>query len=264
MTTMRIAATAMLLASTLAASLSQAADPKAGWDADVRKFDDAYWAAYNKCDVPALTAMSSDDLEFYHDAGGLLRGRAQFAEAMSKNICANPSRKVRREAVASTVQIFPMMANGVLYGAVIEGNHRFYNSSTGTPEVLSELGRFTSLLVLKDGGWKLARGLSYAHAPAQAEVKLAEVTAAPKSLDLLAGTYTAKDKMVLTVKAAGNRLMVLAGGSTFELYPTSDNNFAMKERDIKVSFTVDGAGRGQALVVRERGAIVAEASAAAR
>lgn len=261
---MKLAVTALLLASALTSPLTHAAGPQAGWDTAVRSFDDAYWTAYNKCDVATLTAMSSDDLEFYHDAGGLLRGKAAFASAMSKNICANPSRKVRREAVAATVQVFPLMADGAVYGAIVEGNHRFYSAAPGTPEVLSELGRFTSLLVLKDGKWQLSRALSYAHAPAQPEVKLAEVAAAPKSLHLLAGSYTAKDKMVLTVKPAGNRLMVTAGGSTFELYPTSDNNFAMKERDIKVSFTVDAAGRGQTLVVRERGAIVAEASASGR
>jgi len=50
---------------------------------------------------------------------------------MAKNICGNPSRKVRREAIAGSVQVFPMMANGVLYGAVIEGNQRFYNAAPG-------------------------------------------------------------------------------------------------------------------------------------
>lgn len=37
----------------------------------------------------------------------------------------------------------------------------------------------------------------------------------------------------------------------------------MKERDIKVAFAVDQAGKGQGLVVRERGDIVAEATASA-
>jgi hypothetical protein len=262
--TMKPAVTALLLASALLSSLTHAAAPDAGWESAVRSFDDAYWAAYNRCDIKALHAMNADDLEFYHDLGGVLRGPAQFDNAMTTNICGNPSRKVRREAIAGTVQVFALKQNGALYGAVIEGNHRFYNATPGAPEVLTERGRFSSLLILKDGAWKLARAISYAHASVQLETRLAEVTAATRSLDLLAGSYTARDKMVLTVKPAGNRLMVTAGGSTFELYPTSENNFAMKERDIKVAFTVDGAGKGQALVVRERGAIVAEAVAAGR
>jgi hypothetical protein len=259
---MKKPAFAMLLASALIAPPGQAAPPEAGWDASVRTFDDAYWAAYNRCDIQALSAMNVDDLEFYHDLGGVMRGKAQFDAAMTKNICANPSRKVRREAVAGSVQVYPMMTNGVLYGAIIEGNHQFYNAAPGTPDVLAERARFASLLLYKDGVWKLARALSYAHAPVQTEVKVAEVKAVPQALDLLAGTYVAKDKMVLTVKPAGNRLMVQAGGSTFELYPTGANDFAMKERDIRVRFTVYGAGKGQGLVVRERGAIVAEATIA--
>lgn len=138
-----------------------------------------------------------------------------------------------------------------------------YNYAQGTAEVLSDRARFNHLLLLKDGAWKVARVLSYGHAPVKSENKLAEVQVGAASLDRLVGTYTAKDKMVLTVQAAGNHLMVLAGGSTFELYPTSANNFAMKERDIKVAFAVDPAGKGQGLVVRERGAIVAEATASA-
>ncbi|WP_426192805.1 nuclear transport factor 2 family protein [Massilia sp. DWR3-1-1] len=258
---MKTTITTMLLASALLAPLTHAAGPKAGWEAEVRSFDAAYWAAYNQCDLKALRAMHSDDLEFYHDAGGLRRGKSAFEAAMASNICANPARKVRREAIAGTVQVFPMMENGALYGAVVEGNHRFYNAAPGNAEVLTERGRFTSLLLLKDGHWTVARAMSYAHAPAPAAATLAEVAAAPGALALLAGTYTATDKMVLTVKPAGNGLLVLAGGSTFALYPTSVNNFAMKERDIQVSFTVDAGGKGQALVVRERGAIVAQAAA---
>ncbi|WP_332878167.1 nuclear transport factor 2 family protein [Massilia sp. S19_KUP03_FR1] len=250
---------ALLLASAMCASLTHAA-PQAGWEAEVRKFDDAYWAAYNRCDTEALHAMNADDLEFYHDLGGVMHGKAQFDAAVAKNICGNPSRKLRREAMAGTVQVYPMMAGGVLYGAVIEGGHQFYSAAPDAPEVLEERARFNSLLLFKDGAWQLARALSYAHAPVQAAAKLAEVQAAPQALAMLVGTYTAKDKMVLTVTAAGNRLIVKAGGSTFELYPTGANNFAMKERAIEVRFSVDGNGKGQGLVVRERGAIVAEAS----
>lgn len=248
----------MLLASVLIAPVHAAAP--AGWDADVRKFDDAYWAAYNRCDIKALNAMNADDLEFFHDLGGTMRGKAPFDAAMAQNICGNPARKVRREAIPGSVHVYPMLANGVLYGAVIEGGHQFYNVAPGSPETAGETARFTSLLLYRDGAWKLARALSYAHTPVQMEAKAAEVQAAPQTLDRLAGTYVAKDRMVLTVKPAGNRLMVQAGGSTFELYPTGALDFAMKERDIKVRFTVDGSGRGQGLVVRERGAVVAEAN----
>ena len=56
-------------------------------------------------------------------------------------------------------------------------------------------------------------------------------------------------------------IQLTSGASTFALYPTGANNFAMTERAIEVRFTVDANGKGRGLVVRERGAIVAEAAA---
>ncbi|MDQ2819678.1 MAG: nuclear transport factor 2 family protein [Pseudomonadota bacterium] len=250
---------ALLFASVLIAPLTHAA-PAAGWDAALRTVDDAYWGAYNTCDLKQLSAMNADDLEFYHDAGGVMKGRVQFDNAMAKNICGDPSNKVRREAIKDTVHAYPLMEKGVLYGAIIEGEHYFYNTAAGYPEVRAGRARFTSLYLVKDGVWKMSRVLSYDHAPVAPAVTPADSQATPVALTLLAGTYTATDKMVLTVKPAGNRLIVLAGGSTFELYPTSVNNFAMKTRPITVSFTVDAAGKGQGLVVREGGKVVAEAT----
>ncbi|MDQ2987917.1 MAG: nuclear transport factor 2 family protein [Pseudomonadota bacterium] len=251
----------VFLAALLASTFVQAQSLPPGWDTEIRQIDRTYWDAYNQCDIKKMAQMNADGLEFYHDKGGAMLGKQKFTAAMEKNICGNPSNRVRREAIDDSVQVFPLLDGGKLYGAVIEGNHRFYNREPGAPEVLSDRARFNHLLLLKDGAWKVARVLSYAHTPIRSEKMLAEVQVGAASLERLAGTYKAKDKMVLTVKAAGNHLMVEAGGRTFELYPTSVNNFAMKERDIKVAFAVDAAGKGQGLVVRERGAIVAEASA---
>lgn len=255
--------TALLVAGAILSPVAQAAPAAAaaGWDNTVRAFDDTYWAAYNHCDIAALHAMNSDDLEFYHDVGGVMRGRSEFDKAMSNNICGNPALHVRREAIPGTVHAFPLMSNGALYGTVIEGQHRFYNTATGKPDVLTGQARFTSLYLLQGGAWKMARVLSFDHTPALPASAPAEVQAAPGALDLLAGTYTAKNKMVLNVTVKGNHLIVLAGGGTFDLLPTSPNHFAMKERAITVVFTVDAAGRGQGLVVSERGAVVAEAVA---
>jgi hypothetical protein len=50
-------------------------------------------------------------------------------------------------------------------------------------------------------------------------------------------------------------------GSAFEFYPLTETTCFMKKRDIRVAFSVDQAGKGQGLVVRERGAVVADATA---
>jgi hypothetical protein len=61
-----------------------------------------------------------------------------------------------------------MHANGKLYGAVISGEHLFYNTTKGGPEALAGRARFTHMLLLKDGAWKMSRVLSYDHGPAAA------------------------------------------------------------------------------------------------
>jgi len=249
----------LLLASALFHPVAQAA-PAAGWDTALRIVDAAYWAAYNSCDLKVLSAMNTDDLEFFHDVGGVMHGKAEFDQAMAHNICGNPAVHVRREAIPGTVGVYPLLERGVVYGAVIEGQHRFYEATAGQSDVLTGQARFTSVFLLKDGTWKMARVLSFDHQPAKPDHLPAEVQAAPQALALLAGTYIAKDKMLLTVKANGNHVLVDAAGSTFELYPTAPNNFALKERPITVAFTVDPTGKGQSLVVKERGAVVAEAT----
>ena len=251
-TLFRFAAAGLMLASPFAHCAAQ------DWEADVRQFDTAYWDAYNKCDIEQLVSMNSADLEFYHDQGGLMVGQQQFASAMKNNICGNPQQRVRRAALADTVRVYPMRDKGQLYGAVISGEHQFYNQPKGGAEVLAGTARFTHMLVLKDGVWKVARVLSFDHA--QAGPKRAEVPVAAPLLDRFAGTYKAKDNMVLKVRRAGNHLVVDAGGANFELLPLSNTSFFVQARDLNVEFSIDAAGKGQGLVVREHGAVVAEAT----
>lgn len=255
--TLKSAALAILLACPLA----QAA-PAPDWEAQVRQFDTAFWDAYNQCDIKTLVELNTDDMEFYHDKGGLMVGKAKFAAAMENNICGNPAQRVRRAAVAASVRVYPMHANGKLYGAVISGEHQFYNYAKGGPETLAGRARFTHMLLLKDGAWKVSRVLSYDHGPAAADITPTEVKLAAPVMERLAGTYKAKDGMAIIVKTAGDHLLASAGGSNFDLYPLTETTYFMKQRDIKVAFSVDQAGKGQALVVRERGAVVAEAAVA--
>lgn len=118
------------------------------WEVEVRSFDERYWKAYNTCDVPALTQMHTDDLEFYHDAGGISTGKATFSESVAKNICGRPDARVRREAVEDSVRIYPMRDGEKLYGAVMSGEHRFYEIPKGGKEVLTGQARFTHMLLL--------------------------------------------------------------------------------------------------------------------
>lgn len=137
------------------------------WEASVRQFDSEYWRAFNACEVQTMTMMNAEDLEFYHDIGGFMQGRASFAEATAKNICGRSNWRLRRGEVPGTVKLYPLRSNGEVYGAVISGEHYFYHTNNDHPEKLEGKARFTHTLLLKDRKWQVARVLSFDHGPAK-------------------------------------------------------------------------------------------------
>ena len=90
--------------------------------AAVNQADAAYWAANKGCDSQALDKYTADDVEFYHDLGGVTRGRAALTDSVRRNICGNPNMKVRREAVAGHVRTSLLKQGGAVYGAIIAGD----------------------------------------------------------------------------------------------------------------------------------------------
>src|SRR5690242_10826876 len=70
----------------------------------VTALDAALFDSYNKCDLEKFASFFVDDVEFYHDQGGLLVGKAALTDAIKKNICG----KVTRELVPGTMKVFPM------------------------------------------------------------------------------------------------------------------------------------------------------------
>ena len=133
--------------------------------ATILKSDSLFWNAYNTCDTSAYHKFIASDVEFYHDKGGITLGLEKLLEITKKNLCGPSDFRLRREAVAGTVKVFPMENAGVIYGAIISGQHVFYIKQAGQ-EKLSGLARFTHLWILKDGEWKMTRILSFDHGPA--------------------------------------------------------------------------------------------------
>ena len=123
-------------------------------DADV--FD-----AYNRCDLAKFGGYFSDDVEFYHDRGGVTLGKEKLVESIRKNICGTD---VQRELVPGTFQAHHMAG----YGAVEMGVHRFLHpkTDTGTGEA-----SFVHLWQFKDGAWKITRVISYDHHQAKDSTK---------------------------------------------------------------------------------------------
>jgi hypothetical protein len=120
----------------------------------IASLDDALFDAYNRCDLEKFGTFFTDDVEFYHDQGGVTLGRRDLTESVKKNICG----KVRRELVPGTLQVYAMHG----YGAIEMGVHRFRHPAAEDREPVGE-AKFVHLWQDKGGAWKITRVLSYDH-----------------------------------------------------------------------------------------------------
>jgi hypothetical protein len=119
----------------------------------IKKLDAELFDAYNRCELEKLGSFLPDDLEFYHDQGGLVATtREQLLAAVKQNICG----KVHRELVSGTLEVYPMKG----YGAVELGTHRFSH-----PGIDAEGGdaKFVHLWKYGNGKWLVTRVISYDH-----------------------------------------------------------------------------------------------------
>jgi hypothetical protein len=116
---------------------------------------------FNKCDLSHYDSIVSDDLEFYHDKGGITSGKEAFTASIKNNICGN-SNKVRRELVPNSMKVYPLYNNHVLYAFIEEGEHDFAELDKGKWKKGSR-AKFTILWILDGKDWKMKRVLSYDH-----------------------------------------------------------------------------------------------------
>jgi len=49
--------------------------------------DKKYFDAYNTCDLETQATIYSDEIEFYHDKGGLMTDKKALIQALKDNIC---------------------------------------------------------------------------------------------------------------------------------------------------------------------------------
>jgi hypothetical protein len=111
--------------------------------------DSVFFAAYNTCNMELQAEFYNDDIEFYHDQGGLMTSKADLLEAIRKNICG----KATRELVKGSIEVYPI-GN---YGAVEMGIHKFHNLVEGTT---SQGGKFVVIWKLESGKWTVSRVIS--------------------------------------------------------------------------------------------------------
>jgi hypothetical protein len=117
---------------------------------------------FNQCRTTVIDNLVSEHFEFYHDEHGITPNKLVFITSIRDGICKLPY-KARRELVENTLEVYPLKKNGVLYGAIQTGVHRFYALEKGKPEYLTSTAKFTQVWLLESGNWKLSRSLSYDH-----------------------------------------------------------------------------------------------------
>lgn len=118
---------------------------------------------FNRCDFNQFQKFTTDDLEFYHDKGGVLNSKEEFIKAMAEGICKkdNPF-KSRRELIKNSLQVYPLYNNGNLYAAIQNGSHRFFEKFEGE-EKAGSVAKFSHLWILEDNQWKIKRIYSFDH-----------------------------------------------------------------------------------------------------
>lgn len=227
--------------------------------AEVQAADTAYWQAYNHCDYKTLDSLTAENVEFYHDLGGITLGRTELTGSVRDNICHDKDAAVRRDAKPDEVQTFLLHRGGETYGALVTGQHHFFRVIKANGAVVpTDNARFSALWIKQDKGWKLSRVVSYDHQPAVRPVERKTVALSAADLDAYAGTYAANIQPVLVFQRAGGNLSVEVGGRPVTLYPQSATSFFMKERDIVVQFQPAASGKSPGFTVLENGAPVDE------
>lgn len=116
----------------------------------VLALDDSYFTAYNDCDMETQAKLLSDNLEFYHDQGGLSTSKDEILKSIEANICG----KVSRELVEGSVEVHEIKG----FGAVEIGFHKFYNNQE--PNAESKPSRFITLWKQENDSWKMHRIVS--------------------------------------------------------------------------------------------------------
>jgi hypothetical protein len=132
---------------------------------EVRRADDRFFALYfdPRCHLAEIRSMIADDLEMYHDKGGVVATSAdQFMADYEKGCAARSAPdawRSRRELVPGSLTVNPVPG----FGAIEDGEHRFYERRGDGPERFASIASFTQLWVKEQDGWKLKRIFSFSH-----------------------------------------------------------------------------------------------------
>ena len=116
---------------------------------------------FNQCNIQQYEKSLSDQLQFYHDKDGI-SDKQKFLNDLKNGLCKNPEmRQVKRLLLKDKTEIYPLLKNDTIYGAVHNGDHLFYESKDHQPGI----AKFTNIWLLENNEWKLNSSISYNHQP---------------------------------------------------------------------------------------------------
>jgi len=220
----------------------------------IRESDSLFWIAYNQCDIEGMHAYIAEDVEFYHDKGGIQKGWKILAQTTRNNLCSRTGWRLRREETKGTTKMFPMESDGKIYGAILSGEHQFFVTEDGKPEYASGSAKFTHLWLVENENWKMSRILSYDHGAPHYLNKRTAISLSPKTLKQFQGKYDSKQG-VITVSPKSGWLSLSLGGNVFEIFPESETVFFASDRDLTFEFVRSGT-KVTRMIVRENGQII--------
>ena len=120
----------------------------------VAQMDSLLFEAFNAHDAGKLKTFFTEDLEFYHDKGGVTDYH-QTDENFKRMFQQNNGMK--RELIKSSFEVCPIKD----YGAIETGAHKFCHVENG--QEICGTFQFIILWQKKDDGWKISRIISYDH-----------------------------------------------------------------------------------------------------
>lgn len=219
------------------------------------KLDGGFWKSYNSCDMEALTSYITNDVEFYHDKGGLITTLPKLLEQIKSGLCGNENGRLRREAIEGSIVLYPL--NG--YGAILSGEHIFYMQEEGKKDRPVEQAKFTHVWRYDNNTWKMSRILSYDHRPISINSFKREINIPIEVLKRYVGKYHAPEIGTITVVLIDDQLVVKTDEMDFKIHPETESIFFHKESPITFKFMMDSTKKVTKFMVHENDVIVEQA-----
>jgi Domain of unknown function (DUF4440) len=121
---------------------------------EILKQDSLVFTAFNTRNADQFKKMFAEDLEFFHDKGGLTgyNHTINFINELQSK-----GSDLKRELTKETLEVYPIPG----FGAMQIGEHRFCHTENNKQDCGSF--KFVHIWQKKEDGWKITRIVSYNH-----------------------------------------------------------------------------------------------------